>query len=331
MIKPFFTIIVPVYNLDQYIGTTLNTIKKQTFSDYEVLCINDGSTDESGNIINEFAANDDRFKAIHKLNGGVSSARNLALEKANGQWIVFVDGDDAIRYDGLELIYKAILSNQKTEIVAYGVKFVNQITQNDLQIRNDTIKIYNEDCRSRVSFNALNHYTVWTAAFSKKLIKSIRFENLKNGEDQLFYNNAILKANYYTELNSNIYFYLQRTGSAVNSKWTERKQEDLIFMNRSITENLLRSTKKFDKRWIIRWIKNLLYINDGLSSINKKKAKFYIEEQRKTLCQSLKIKEIPLFLYLWVWIVSHIRSIFLFKIISGLPVSFYNSLSKIMK
>ena len=331
MIKPFFTIIVPVYNLDQYIGTTLNTIKKQTFSDYEVLCINDGSTDESGNIINEFAANDDRFKAIHKLNGGVSSARNLALEKANGQWIVFVDGDDAIRYDGLELIYKAILSNQKTEIVAYGVKFVNQITQNDLQIRNDTIKIYNEDCRSRVSFNALNHYTVWTAAFSKKLIKSIRFENFKNGEDQLFYNNAILKANYYTELNSNIYFYLQRTGSAVNSKWTERKQEDLIFMNRSITENLLKSHKVIDRRWIIRWIKNLLDINDGIWSLNRDKVKYYINEQKKTLRQSLKIKEIPLLLFLWIWCVSHLKGVFLFTIMAGFPVKIYNSIKRLKK
>lgn len=331
MKKPFFTIIVPVYNIAQYIGTTLNTIKEQSFCDFEVLCINDGSTDESGDIINEFSANDDRFKAIHKSNAGVSSARNLGIDKAIGEWIIFVDGDDAIRYDSLELIHKAIISNPKTEIVAYGVKFVNHITENDLKKRNDSMKLYNEDCSSSVSFKALNHYTVWTATFSKELIKNIRFENLKNGEDQLFYNNAILKANNYTELNSNIYFYLQRSGSAVNSKWTEKKQEDLIYMNRSITENLFKSTKKLDKRWIIRWIKNLLNINEGIYYLNRKKVKYYIEEQRKTLHLSLNIKEMPLFLYLWVWIVSHIRSVFLFKIISGLPVSFYNNLSKIMK
>lgn len=328
---PFFSIIIPVYNIENYIGITLHSIEEQTFDDYEVLCINDGSTDNSGTIIDKFSEKNNRFKAIHKSNAGVSSARNLGLEYAKGEWIVFIDGDDAIRQDGLEIIYNAIKYNPQTEIVGYGVLFVNNISEHDLLKKSEDINFYKEDCSSNVSFKALNHYTVWSSAFSNKLLKDLRFENLKNGEDQLFYNKAVLKANYYTEVNVNIYLYLQRSGSAVNSKWTVKKQEDLIIMNRSITENLLKSHKVIDRRWIIRWIKNLLDINDGIWSLNRDKVKYYINEQKKTLRQSLKIKEIPLLLFLWIWCVSHLKGVFLFTIMAGFPVKIYNSIKRLKK
>lgn len=88
MNNPLFSIIIPVYNISEYIENTLNAIKYQTFSNFEVLCVDDGSTDGCGKILNRYEENDNRFKVIHKTNGGVSSARNLALDIAKGDWIV---------------------------------------------------------------------------------------------------------------------------------------------------------------------------------------------------------------------------------------------------
>lgn len=90
------SIIVPVYNTEKYLRRCINSILAQTYVDYELLLVNDGSTDGSGNICDEYAKNDSRVRVFHKTNGGVSSARNVGLEEAQGEWVTFVDSDDWI-------------------------------------------------------------------------------------------------------------------------------------------------------------------------------------------------------------------------------------------
>lgn len=319
----FFSIIIPVYNVKQYIKFTLDSIKNQTFKNFEVICINDGSTDGSEIILEDFATKDDRFKIFHKKNEGVSSARNLGIEKACGLWIIFIDGDDAIREDGLEIIHNAIQLYPTTDIVAYGAKFVESITKNDLHKKNETFPIHNEDCIPIIPFKALNHYTVWTAAFRQTLLENIRFEDLKNGEDQLFYNQAILKAEKYIEIQTEIYYYLQRPGSAVNSTWNLKRQTDLLTMYRRITENLIYSERSIDRRWLKRWIKNLLSVPSNIWYLPNYLTSYLIE-QKKTLKLVLQLKEIPWEIRIWVWIATQINNSVLFRIIIGYPIKLYN-------
>lgn len=98
---PLISIIVPVYNVASYLSACLDSILSQSFSDFEVQLVDDGSTDGSGPLCDELAAKDPRIVVSHQKNGGVSSARNLALEQAQGEWILFVDADDALLPDGL--------------------------------------------------------------------------------------------------------------------------------------------------------------------------------------------------------------------------------------
>ena len=91
---PFFSIIVPVYNVAAYLRACLDSVLAQTFGDWECLCVDDGSSDGSGEILDEYAKKDTRFRVIHQVNGGVSAARNVALAHAQGKWIAFLDGDD---------------------------------------------------------------------------------------------------------------------------------------------------------------------------------------------------------------------------------------------
>ena len=88
------SIIVPVYNVEKYLRRCLDSILAQTFTDFECICIDDGSSDGSGKILDEYAEKDFRFVVIHKDNGGVSSARNAGLDVARGEWLAFVDSDD---------------------------------------------------------------------------------------------------------------------------------------------------------------------------------------------------------------------------------------------
>lgn len=100
------SIIIPVYNTQKYLRCCLDSIVAQTYKDFEVILIDDGSTDGSGKMCDEYAEKDDRFRVFHKQNAGVSSARNLGVEKATGEWIFFMDSDDIIYPYALDMMMK---------------------------------------------------------------------------------------------------------------------------------------------------------------------------------------------------------------------------------
>ena len=103
--KLTISVIVPVYNTELYLHRCIDSILSQTFTDFELLLINDGSTDRSGEICDEYAGKDKRVRVFHKENGGVSSARNIGLDEARGEWIAFVDSDDWVSPKLLEILH----------------------------------------------------------------------------------------------------------------------------------------------------------------------------------------------------------------------------------
>lgn len=115
------SVIIPIYNAESFLNECLASIQNQTFSDYEVWLIDDGSTDNSGTICDKFAAPNKQFHVIHKKNGGVSSARNAGLEKANGEWICFIDADDTVEKEYLSTLYQ-FANMQKDILIIQGFK-----------------------------------------------------------------------------------------------------------------------------------------------------------------------------------------------------------------
>ena len=93
------TVIVPIYNSSSFLDKCISSVLSQSYADFELLLINDGSTDNSGEICDSYAQKDSRVRVIHKINGGVSSARNIGLDEAKGEWITFVDSDDWVHED----------------------------------------------------------------------------------------------------------------------------------------------------------------------------------------------------------------------------------------
>ena len=105
---PFFSIIVPVYNAEPFLRDSLDSIQAQTFANWEVVCINDGSTDGSGSVLDDYAARDGRFHVIRQENKGVGEARNCGLAEAKGDWIWFVDADDAVHPEALDYVFRVL-------------------------------------------------------------------------------------------------------------------------------------------------------------------------------------------------------------------------------
>ena len=125
MVKPKISVIIPVYNAGSYLSDCLESIINQSLKELEIICINDGSTDNSGKTLDKYATKDKRIQVIHKQNEGVAITRNLGIDKASGEYISFVDSDDWISLDFYQKLYEAAES-EKADIAACNILHINQ-------------------------------------------------------------------------------------------------------------------------------------------------------------------------------------------------------------
>lgn len=211
------SVIVPVYNAERYIKECLDSICHQTFKNFELILIDDGSTDESGRICDEYAALDSRIIVIHKQNEGVSIARNVGLDKVQGEWIVFIDSDDYLLPDALSILYQNVTLASADCLLA-GSKL----------LENNHIRDYIKPI-PRCSDNVLKnifHNALWAYIFKSSIIQenNIRFApNLAYSEDQVFLCKFALKAKTIIHIATPLYVYRKNETSACASKNGVRK------------------------------------------------------------------------------------------------------------
>lgn len=216
MDNPIISVIVPVYNVEKYLSRCIDSILAQTFTDFELLLINDGSTDNSGRICDEYAKDDNRIKIFHTKNFGVSSARNKGIENAIGKYISFVDSDDEVFNTYLETLYNHIV---KCDIVFFQNIWINE-DQTKIMISLDNF--YSDDQNSiekEILFLMHNDtrynlfgYT-WNKIFKASIIKehNIKFiENLAISEDEVFTLDYCRYVNKLMVLNIPLYYYYSK-------------------------------------------------------------------------------------------------------------------------
>lgn len=191
------SVVVPVYNVEKYLDQCIQSILSQTYTDFELLLIDDGSTDSSGAICDRYAEQDSRVRVFHKPNGGVSSARNLGLDKAKGGWISFVDSDDTIKENFLH----DILPLQNEDFVMDSSDVRSDCFKNAFYDGKDVIK---------VAFSGWQILCPWGKLFKKSIISknSIRFdESGCLGEDTLFNLTYLAYANSLRTISCSYYNY----------------------------------------------------------------------------------------------------------------------------
>ncbi|WP_051523182.1 glycosyltransferase family 2 protein [Prevotella sp. P6B4] len=115
--KPYTSIVIPVYNAEKYLGECIDSVLSQSFRDFELILVNDGSKDSSGEICDEYAKKDERIRVIHQLNGGVTSARKAGVEASSAEWIMFVDADDKVTTDGLQRLVEEQQKDPELDII----------------------------------------------------------------------------------------------------------------------------------------------------------------------------------------------------------------------
>ena len=188
---PIISIIVPVYNVEKYLKRCIESILNQTFKNFELLLLDDGSTDSSGSICDKYAKKDNRIIVKHKKNQGVSATRNLGIDIAKGEYITFVDSDDWIENDYLEKMYLKINEMNVPLLITGHIEERNGIVKNTFIL--DRERIYT---RTDIQLEFLKQekfmWTVGDKIYNLKLIKNFRFDTeLKIAEDMYFLWNVL--------------------------------------------------------------------------------------------------------------------------------------------
>ena len=192
MIKaPKFSIIIPVYNVENYLSECLDSIVAQTILDLEIICVNDGTTDQSRKILAEYQRQDDRIRIIDKENGGLSSARNTGLKAATGDYVMFVDSDDFLEPRACERIYYEILEHRPDTIVFGTHIFPYYPWPTEWLIRNLTTRTtayYNAGVQALLNENGATPF-VWRDCFRREFLTTNELvfdETVRFGEDLIF-------------------------------------------------------------------------------------------------------------------------------------------------
>ncbi len=222
------SVIVPVYNSEAYLEKCLNSLKDQTLNNIEVILIDDGSTDSSGRICDEFARNDSRFVVVHKKNEGVCAARNQGLEIATGDYIGFVDSDDYCA-KGMYMYLARLAEKNKADIACCGIKRTYLNTGATFYTRRfEKINIYNqEEALERFFLPDYITTAVWNKIFRIDVLKGVKFPNYARNDDGWFVSMAFLKSSRIAVGEKCLYRYQIRQNSITRGNFSEKSYDIL--------------------------------------------------------------------------------------------------------
>jgi len=243
------SVIVPVYNVQDYLSKCIDSIINQTYRDFELILIDDGSTDSCGEICDKYASSDNRVRVIHQSNSGPSAARNAGLDVAKGDYISFVDSDDYIHNQMLETMVKKITGTQ-ADIAICNYAFVDyqgNTIEHDSTIESESF-ISQDNLLGLLAKGWLPAVIPCNKLYERSIFDNLRYPSGKRYEDDFIAHKIIARAKKILLIPDYFYYYLQREGSMSKNQF---------------------SIEKFDR------IESLLDRSDFLKSIGKDKYSFY--------------------------------------------------------
>lgn len=206
------SIVIPIYNVERYLQTCLDSLLLQTYTRWEALLVDDRSSDNSGNICDAYAARDGRFRVFHIPNGGVSHARNVALNHAKGEWVTFIDGDDYVANNYIETLVQPMVLGENIDLVHTGFIHVDESGTEGIE---EKFKPYVGN--DMAQFLNVFHGEVFSKLYKRSIIEEVklRFDTqVKVFEDLLFTFDYMAYATYYALSDATSYYYRQRSDSA---------------------------------------------------------------------------------------------------------------------
>lgn len=220
--QPKVSVIIPAYNVEKCIEKCVNSILEQSFSDFEILLVDDGSKDSTPKICDVLADKDNRITVIHKENGGLSDARNAGIRKSVGKYLAFVDGDDIVDKDYLQELYSLITMEENIEVAfVRGIAFGENTTPKGSKATVSKVTTTEEMVRKIVLRDNFGH-TAWGKLFLAELWKDFQYPVGKLYEDYLTIYRVLGKTTKVAYSDAKLYFYIQHNESIMHMKCSEK-------------------------------------------------------------------------------------------------------------
>ena len=267
------SIIIPIYNVEKYLERCINSIINQTYSNIEILLIDDGSTDSSPTICDNYQKKDNRIKVIHKQNGGLSDARNKGIEIATGEYLIFIDSDDYIEKNMVEVLYNDLIKNNADISICDYIKEYSDKKEIDNFDKKYFVISGNDKYNYLYNEYSIRTIVAWNKIYKKELFKEIRYEKGKVHEDEFIIHELLNKAKKISYVLEPLYHYIQRDNSITHSfnykrfDKIEALDQRADFFQKNNMNNLYYETNR-----------NII---NSIASLNKK-AKKYEKEYKNT-------------------------------------------------
>lgn len=266
--KPLVSVIIPVYNVEKYLNKCVDSIINQTYSNLEIILIDDGSPDNCGKICDEYAKIDFRIKVVHKKNGGLSEARNVGLNMCKGDYIFFIDSDDYAEQNAIEVLL-SYCKNQDPLIVVAETNFVNE---NGDVLKNGKGQYefgnFVEFSPNQAAFEfAILDWGIWNKLFSRSIFEEVRFPVGKIHEDEAIMFQLINNCSKVIYINQHLYNYLKRKSSITSSDYNTKKMDWFEVWKNNVDYVKINFSKAYD-RALFKMLVTAIYNLDNLLKEN---------------------------------------------------------------
>ncbi len=294
---PKISVIVPVYKVEQYLRRCVDSVLAQTLEDFELILVDDGSPDHSGEICEEYAAKDSRVRVIHKKNGGLSDARNAGIDVAKGDWLFFCDSDDVIHKDCLRILLCSLERAQAQIAVGAFQRFSGDMpTENYTTVWNETYTTVSSEQAMAMMFDpwAHTHNTVSACCklFPRAMFDDVRFPVGRLFEDEFTVHKLYAKASKVALAEITLYFYYSNdesiTGKLTLEQWIDEydaRYERMIFFEEHGFEKLYEQSLTEYLRWA-QW--DLIKCRKGNEAVALSKKQHFEQQFRDVFLRAKK-------------------------------------------
>ena len=281
-----FSIIVPVYNVEKYLKRCLDSIQNQTYDNFEVIIVNDGSPDHSQEIIDEYVKHDDRFLSYQKENGGLSDARNYGVKYATGDYLLFVDSDDYVSSDYLKMIHEKITQENNPDILRFGFSLIDEKEHKKTDLY-APVFTSQSGIKAFYSLSQDSYFVpAWLYAYRKDFFETNHFEYAKGKyhEDYGLTPYVILCASKVVSISDCLYYYIVRENSIMTSNDEEKlvkKMNDTLILYDNLKEeiSMLDYLSKTEYKYVMSYLTNTLFSKGCL--LSDASLEIFIEELKK--------------------------------------------------
>ena len=268
VLRPLISVVIPVYNVEKYLDRCLESVVNNDYHELQIICVNDGSVDSSGDILDQWARKDSRIQVIAQENAGPPSARNTGMRHSSGEYLCFIDSDDCISHRYFSSLLQGVVDND-ADVALCGFQHIRNTTELNAAIQNQPEsanlewQILNRNSYLRLS---IPRYSVWGKIYSRKLNLPFFEEVLRTGEDVCF-NITVLKNSpqlkfAYTQ--SPLYYYCVRGDSLVNSRMVKEMKALCDYFFESAEESIMNHDSIGEEIFALESVKRALSIRYDL-------------------------------------------------------------------